>query len=104
MTARLKARYCTLAALLLGAGGLYAATVVPVLGGPGAAAAFSLWMVGRSYARKHQRAAADCEQARRAAIVIPDPRPMPDWDRLAEQADVNDRFADMISHWNEDAA
>ena len=104
MTARAKARTCTAAALLTAVAGLYAATVAPVLGGPGAAAAFSLWMVGRSYRRQHWAMVFRCEQARRAAIRIPDPAPMPDYDRAAEQARYDATFGDMISHWNEDAA
>lgn len=104
MNARAKALTATAAAVLLGAAGLYAATVHPVLGGPGAAAAFSLWMVGRSYTRQHQRAAVECEQARRAAVVIPDPRPMPDWEQLTEQDRINQAIADMEAHWNEEAA
>lgn len=104
MTPRAKAHTCTLAALLLGAAGLYAATVAPVLGGPGAAGAFALWMVGRSYQRQHRRVAVECEQARRAAVVLPDPQPIPDYDRIAEQARYDEAFGDMINHWNEDAA
>ncbi|MEH0574339.1 hypothetical protein QBA54_07545 [Streptomyces sp. B21-108] len=104
MTPRTKARTCTLAALLTAAAGLYAATVYPILGGPGAAAAFSLWMVGRSYRRQHWAMVFRCEQARRAAIRFPDPQPIPDYDQLAEQAAFDEAFGDMINHWNEDAA
>ena len=60
------------------------------------------YCIGHHTGRTLRRAATHIEAIIRT--TIPDPKPMPDWERLAEQAEVNDRFADMISHWNEDAA
>ncbi|MGW2048620.1 hypothetical protein ACWCPF_26065 [Streptomyces sp. NPDC001858] len=104
MTPQTKARYSTAAATLFAAAGIYAGATHPALGAPGAVAAIALYLVARSYRREHWQAAVDCEQARRVAIVIPDPAPMPDWEQLAEQARYDETFGDMISHWNEDAA
>lgn len=68
------------------------------------AAVFALaagWCIGHRTGRTLRRAAAQVEAMIRP---IPDPAPMPDYDRLAEQAQYDERFGDMISHWNEDAA
>lgn len=59
------------------------------------------WCIGHRTGRNLRRASAHIEAIIRT--TIPDPKPMPDWDRIAEQAEVNDRFADMISRWDEAA-
>lgn len=104
MTARTRARCCQTAATLSAAAGLYAASVHPALGIPGAVAAVVLWLAACSYERQHLAELLRHERARRMAVVIPDPRPMPDWDRLAEQARYDEAFGDMISHYDEEAA
>lgn len=103
MTARAKARTCTLAGTVLAAAGLYAATVQAVLAIPGTAGAICLWMVAASYRADHRRNVTAFEAAREE-IPYPDPQPMPDYDRIAEQAAFDETFGDMISNWNEDAA
>jgi hypothetical protein len=61
----------------------------------------ALWHIGRRIRASLRRAAVTAE---RLARPFPDPAPMPDWERLAEQAAIDEAFDDMISHWNEDAA
>lgn len=55
------------------------------------------WYIGR-----HLRRAA--VTAERLARPFPDPAPMPDWERLAEQAAIDDTFDDMIRNWNQESA
>ena len=104
MTPRAKARTCTAAALLFLTAGIAAPPSNPGAGIAGIAGAVILWAAARSYRRQHWAMVFRCEQARRAAIAFPDPAPMPDYDRAAEQARYDATFGDMISHWNEDAA
>jgi hypothetical protein len=104
MTAHTRARYCQTAATLSAAAGLYAATVQLALGVPGAIAALVLWLAACSYENQHLAELLAHEEARRAAIAIPDPRPMPEWEQIDEQTRYDETFDDMISHWNEEAA
>lgn len=56
------------------------------------------WSIGRTL----RQAATQAEAMIRT--TIPDPTPMPDWERLAEQAHYDAVIADIETHWNEDAA
>ncbi|PWG13920.1 hypothetical protein DF268_08625 [Streptomyces sp. V2] len=65
---------CRLAAVICLGLGAYAATHQPGLAAPGAAAAVFLWAIGRDYHRDHRALLARHEQARRAAVLYPDPQ------------------------------
>lgn len=69
-----RARACRAAALACLALGVYAATYQPGLAAPGAAAGFFLWLTARDYQRDHREQLARHEQARRDAVLYPDPR------------------------------
>ena len=58
------------------------------------------WCIGHRAGRTLRRASAHAE---RLARPYPDPRPMPDWERIAEQARYDDTFNAMIRNWNQDA-
>jgi hypothetical protein len=60
------------------------------------------WCIGHRTGRTLRRASAQLEAIIRT--TIPDPAPMPDYDRFAEQTRYDEAFGDMINHWNEDAA
>jgi hypothetical protein len=60
------------------------------------------WCIGHHTGRTLRRASAQVEAIIRT--TIPDPAPMPDYDRLAEQTAFDERFGDMINHYDEDAA
>jgi hypothetical protein len=104
VTARHRAHACTLAALLFATAGAYAAPVHATAGIAGLTGAILLTLAAASYHRQHRAERDRHEQARRAATRFPDPKPMPDWEHLAEQARYDETFDAMISHWNEDAA
>ncbi|MCX5522628.1 hypothetical protein OG342_07085 [Streptomyces bobili] len=59
------------------------------------------WYICHRIGRNLRRAAVTAE---RLARPYPDPAPMPDWERLAEQAAIDDTFADMIRHYNQEPA
>lgn len=103
MTARTRAHAYTTGALASAAAGGIAALWQSALAVPGLAGAVCLLLVAASYRADHRRNV-EAFRAVRAENPFPDPQPMPDWDRLAEQAQFNERFADMINHWDEDAA
>lgn len=103
MTPHTKARTCTAAALLSATAALTASTWHPALAIPGTASAICLWLVAASYRADHQRATLAFQTAREET-PYPDPAPMPDYERIDEQARYDETFADMIRHWNEDAA
>lgn len=103
MTARTRAHAYTTGALASAAAGGIAALWQSALAVPGLAGAVCLLLVAASYRADHRRNV-EAFQAVRAAVVIPDPAPMPDWDRLAEQARYDETFGDMISHYDEEAA
>ena len=60
------------------------------------------WCIGHRTGRNLRRASAHIEAIIRT--TIPDPKPMPDWERLAEKSRIDDVIADIETHWNEDAA
>ena len=104
MTARRRAHACTTAAILFATAGLYAAPVHANAGIAGLTGAILLTLAATSYRRQHRAELHRHERARRAAIAFPDPAPMPDWEQLAEQARIDETFADMIGHYDEEAA
>ena len=67
-----------------------------------AAALAAGYCIGHHTGRTLRRAATHIEAIIRT--TIPDPKPMPDWEHLAEQARINAVIADIETHWNEDAA
>jgi hypothetical protein len=60
----------------------------------------ALWHISRHIRTSLRRANATVE---RLAGPFPDLAPMPDWDRIAEQARYDNAFAEMTRNWNEDA-
>jgi hypothetical protein len=60
------------------------------------------WCIGHRTGRTLRRASAQVDAIIRT--TIPDPAPMPDWERLAEKSRIDDVIADIETHWNEDAA
>lgn len=59
------------------------------------------WCIGHRTGRTLRRASAHVDAIIRT--TIPDPAPMPDWDRIAEQACYDEEFNDMINRWDEAA-
>ncbi|MEU3283361.1 hypothetical protein, partial [Streptomyces antibioticus] len=103
VTPRSKARTLTTAAVL----SLTAALTTIPWGTPytipGITSAIACWWTAAGYRQQHRDELARHEQARRDALTLPDPQPTPDPEQAAEQAAIDETFADMISHWNEDA-
>jgi hypothetical protein len=60
------------------------------------------WCIGHRTSRRLRRASAQVDAIIRT--TIPDPAPMPDWERLADKARIDEALADIETHWNEDAA
>ncbi|MGW0575153.1 hypothetical protein ACWD25_04105 [Streptomyces sp. NPDC002920] len=104
MTYRRRAHACTAAALIALAAGLLAVPFGPIPTLPGLAAALLLARAGVGYRRQHRALRERCEQARRAAVVIPDPQPMPDWERLDEQARYDAVFDEIARHYDHGTA
>ena len=69
------------------------------------AALFALaagYCIGHHTSRRLRHAATQIEATIRT--TIPNPAPMPDWERLADKARIDAVIADIETHWNEDAA
>jgi len=69
------------------------------------AAVFALaagWCIGHRTGRTLRRASAQLEAIIRT--TIPDPQPMPGYDRFTEQARYDEAFGDMISHYDDQDA
>jgi hypothetical protein len=60
------------------------------------------WCIGHRTGRALRQASAHVDAIIRT--TIPDPAPMPDWDRIADKARIDEALADIETHWNEDAA
>ncbi|WP_069769767.1 hypothetical protein [Streptomyces sp. LUP30] len=60
------------------------------------------WCIGHRTGRTLRRASAQVDAIIRT--TIPDPAPMPDWERIAEQTRYDEAFGQITRHWNEDAA
>jgi len=60
------------------------------------------WCIGHRTGRTLRRASAHIEAIIRT--TIPDPKPMPDWDRIADKARIDAALDEIEAHWNEEAA
>lgn len=60
------------------------------------------WCIGHHTSRRLRQASAHIDAIIRT--TIPNPAPMPDWERLADKARIDAVIADIETHWNEDAA
>jgi hypothetical protein len=60
------------------------------------------WCIGHYTSRRLRRASAQVDAIIRT--TIPDPAPMPDWDRIADKARIDAALDEIEAHWNEEAA
>lgn len=60
------------------------------------------WCIGHHTSRRLRQASAHIDAIIRT--TIPDPAPMPDWERIADKARIDEALADIETRWNEDAA
>jgi hypothetical protein len=104
VTARTRARACWTTATLSLTLGVAAIPWGPGLAIPGIAGAIILAWIAAGYRDQHRACLLRHEAARRAALLMPDPAPMPDWERLAEQARYDDAFDKITRPYREDAA
>lgn len=100
MTARRRAHACTTGAILT----LTTAAIAIPLNTTAAIIALAGGILLAACAASYRAEARQAARAALPAIPYPDPAPMPDWERAAEQARINETFTELISHWNEDAA
>lgn len=100
MTARRRAHACTTGAVLT----LTTAAIAIPLDATAALVALAGGILLAACAASYRAEARRIARAALPTVPYPDPVPMPDWEQLAEQAAYDETFADMINHWNEDAA